>query len=431
MIQSYIDACKVLPPADDPFLEACYVELPIMSAVLRKKSTIIAAVRGSGKSALAYMAQKLLETQCLNIQLSLVDLNKPRENLSLHWEIVIEAIIAGAWARIEADPSLFVKMDSRVRAFKYFVQQNLGEALLTYQLERLAADHPAYAQDIMNFVNTPYIELFKPNVSLDQKLGVLCDAVKKLGTFGVMVWVELADIASQQEIALLHYLFDSVSQMRAQDLYIKCFVNHEVAAKLELTRGVRTLSAERLNLTWTIDELVELSNRRLQIATNNVASKIEDWVEQEKIELFLSKFSQLFNPSEWVCLLHSLLQQEPDHLPVSQTAWVAAQRVFLAERAKIRMDNEGRIWRGAQPVDELTPRKRAIYPLIKYLYEHPGFHKSYHLQATLKMADGTFDTTLSRARDLLEPDLGATEPIYLVTNPRGDGVALLHTDHAP
>ena len=99
------------------------------------------------------------------------------------------------------------------------------------------------------------------------------------------------------------------------------------------------------------------------------------------------------------------------------------------------MDEQLGLWRGSQLLSELTPKKRAIYPLVRYLYENPGVHRTYHLMKALNVDEPNLNTIISRARnDHLEPFVTADSEeawIYLVTDFKGGGYQLKHTDHSP
>lgn len=428
-----LDACAILPPEDDPYLEACFARPSIFSALLRKRSSIVAAGRGHGKSALAHMARRALETDYLNVVVSASNVDP-----GARWEYVVRTIVEGVWSHIEAQPALLGMLESRARAFKYFAEQHFGPELLNYYLDRLRNDAPEHAALIDVFRALPGDGLFTARAYLDQRFAVLCDAIGKIGPQGIMVWIELPDAHTQEEFGFLLGLFDSVSQMRSKTLYVKCLASPAAAAALEAARGVRTLSVERLDLSWTREELVGIADARIRSATGRDADALAKLVPIERAADFLARVSDPHSPSEWIALARAALSRsvsDPSE-PPGESRWRALERGYCAARVRISMDGDGAFWRGGHKLAGLTAKKRAIYPLVKYLYDNPGFHLPYRLETTLNMKPGTLEITLSRARnehleDGLSEGNASDDWVYLVTDPKGRGMALLHTDRSP
>ena len=405
----------------------------IFPALLRKRSTIIAAGRGHGKSALAHMARRALEADYLNVVVSTTSIDG-----DARWEHVVRAIIEGVWAQIETQPALLGMLESRARAFKYFAEQHFGSELLNYYLDRLRNDAPQHASLVDAFRALPGGELFNSRTYLDQRFAVLCDAVGKIGSQGVMVWIELPDTHAQKEFDFLLGLFDSVSQMRSKTLYVKCLTSPAAAAALETARGVRTLSVERLDLDWTREELVGIADARINIATGGWGDGLSSFMPLGRAAEFLARVSDPNSPSEWIALTRTALYRSIDDLSKlsGEALWRATQRDYCAARVRIRLDADGVFWKGKHELIGLTAKKRAIYPFVKYLYDNPGFHLPYRLETALNMKPGTLEITLSRARnEHLEGGLSdgnaSDDWVYLVTDPKGRGIALLHTDRSP
>lgn len=421
-----LEACSILPPRDDPYLEAAYHEPSIFQALLRRRSTIVAASKGHGKSALVWMAQRVSARDCLHVNVPLVD------NLAgAPWDLVINEVSQETWRGLTQNPSLFVRLGARAKALKYFVVEALGGELVNYDLERLAEDNPDYADAINAFRELPNVGLFGRGANLEQRTSVLCDAVTKTGVGGIMVWIEFPEKPAPQLTDVVQELFDSVYQMRSEHLHIKCLAEYQVADELEMSRGVRTLSAERLNLRWTREDMLAIAAKRIRLATRNEDANLSHYMPADWAESLLTRVSDPLSPSEWIALACCALNQSIDIASTVESS--IPQSRIEAEYARLRLplwkDREGSFWRGKRKLIDLTPRKRVVYKLVDYLFCNPGYHLPYQLAAKLNMKNEAMNITVKRARDLIEQGFegGAGRWVYLVTDPAGRGFALVNT----
>jgi hypothetical protein len=424
---------KSLHPEQDARLFEYFVEPEPLAEVLDAQSMVLSAPSGYGKTTLAYVAQRLTDQTWLNVTLKF---EEP------YWEdymnFLLRQITGGIWEYLETNPDKVRQLEVRAEAVKYFLNRYSGIDI-DYQLACLAEDFPEHAPDIRRLIDQEPRELFGPMATNTQRLSILCDCVQKFGLQGVVVWFDLSSELSEIPDTVRGYIqdfFDSLALMRRRTLYFKCFAPPSVCAFLSELRGVQTLSVAMVELNWPPARLRMMLNRRLQAASRGQFADLAVLVEANQFESFLDEFSDIHSPVEWLALCRLVVETVNEHgeAPLSTAHWLSVRRAYFAERLKIRLDAEGHFWRGKHLLHDLTRNKRAIYPLVKYLYENPGFHRTYRLAAALNTDDNTLNTTISRARkDHLEPDLGGATGaeesfIYLVTDFKGGGYALLHTD---
>lgn len=426
-------------PEYDGTLQQALVQPTVLAALLNAESTLLAAPKGYGKSTLAWIAQQQMRHSWLNVSLPefLTDDNDVLK-------VLLEWITQAMWQFIEEHPGSLAKLETRAVAVRYFLDHFI--AIDTeYMLTSLADDAPEGKAIITAFLAVPPKVIFSSTASDAQRLAILCDCVQKLGLNGVIIWLELTQEAAQLSYSLwqlLQDLFDSLHLMRKRTLHVKCLALPSVCDKLHTLRGIETLSVNRLTLRWQQEQLVGLVDQRLHLLNHPQLCSLADLIDPQEFAAFLSDFSDVASPLEWLTLTRLLVKEveKSDEIPLSTRSWVAVRRAYCAERVPLWLDEQGSFWRGAQLLTELTPRKRAIYPLVKYLYEHPGFHRPYLLIDKLAsmrkdqkdqdaLGETNLNTMISRARAILEPFPSAENEtddgwIYLVTDPDGKGYAL-------
>lgn len=424
---------QVSAPRNDKYLRRYWVQPSVFSALLNPESCLLAAPGGYGKSTLALVAQQQMQNAWLNITLEQLE-NSTDDFITA----LLRQITHKMWQHIEDNPSVLANLQTRAVAVHYFLTL-FSEIDLGYLLARLAEDFPEHEALIQTFQGIQPRELFGANASPAQRLSVLCDCAQKLGVQGIVVWVDLTGELKQLPLplkVLLEDFFSSLYLMRRKILHIKCLALPSVCQHLRGLRGVETLSAAVLELTWRPEELQALVARRLQLASAQRVQALAQLVDEAKFLALLQNSANAGSPVEWLALTHMIVAvvNEEGRLPLSEQAWLRIQRTYYAERVKLYMDEQGSFWRGNRLLADLTPKKRAIYPLIRYLYENPGTHRTYQLLKVLNIDEQNLSTIVSRARkEHIEPLAGDAEEawIYLVTDFRGGGYALRHTDRSP
>ncbi len=423
--------CRVLPPDQDPWLDRCFIPPALFPALLDSRSTVVYASPGHGRTTLTIMGQAQLSEAWLHATYQPWQDGQALTNL-------FTTIAQQMWQFVQAHPQTLVNLGARATAFRYFLDRAIGRELVTYQLQCLLDDHPDYEVPIQHMLDIQPVELFTSSANDWQRLNVLSDCALKLGLQGVMVWIDLPEHNAVGIGVAARALFDSLDLMRQRHIHFKCLAPLELQPYLSNARSVVTGSVEQLHLAWQVDDLVDLAQRRLRAASLNSSEtplRSKDMVPLESFTQFLEQFSDPTSPSEWVALTGYCLEQAvaTQQLPLTSLGWLASRRRYCADRLKIHLDAQGTFWRGPHPLKDLTPRKRALYPLVKYLYEHPGYHLPYKLAKDLNTDVDTLNTYIHRIRkEYLEPLLeeGAEEEnLYLVTDTRGEGYALLHTDY--
>lgn len=428
-----LDLFKPVPPERDPLLLDICVEPTVLSALLNAESTLVAALPGYGKSTLALLARQRLQGRWLHVILDHVATdNKPLTYL------LLRRITEDMWEYIQAHPVALANLQSRATAARYFLSRFLGVEL-DYLLTCLADDFPEQAELIHAFRAIELRELFNETANDTQRLRILCDCVQKLGFQGVIIWVDLSEELKAIPSGVLHILrdfFDSLQMVRQRSLHIKCLAPPSVCHYLQGLRGVETLSVNQLTVSWTQPQLQTLIERRLQLLAHPRIHTLAQLLDPAQVATFLNEFSDAHSPTEWLALVRQMIEQidRGSELPLSEAAWRNARRAYCAERIPLRMDEQGSFWRGKQLLADLNPKKRALYPLVKYLYEHPGVHRTYKLLTELDVDEPNLNTMISRLRkDHIEP-FPPTETerddvwIYLVTDGKGGGYELRNTD---
>ncbi|MBX3054353.1 MAG: hypothetical protein KF753_22965 [Caldilineaceae bacterium] len=422
-------------PEDHPHLQSSLVAPDILSALLNRRSTLVAAPVGYGKTTLAFLARKAANTW----------LHVPLQEEDLISEQVVDSLLAAItkqlWHYLGKKPQEFQRLGRRAEAVKYFFQGYIGFDI-DYWLETLAEDRSEQKAHLHGLALLKPRQLFTETADDEMRLGVLLDCIHKLDFDGVGVWIDLDEewekLPDEVQDSLA-FLYDFLNLLRNRNLHIKCLAVPSVIRFLEKRRGGQTLSVSVLTLEWTQAQLAEILNRRLALASQGKIQELKDLIDPERFTAFLHEYGDPRSPSAWLDLARFLAQQisETDILPGNDKSWLTARRAYCAEHLKIRRDEEGNFWRGHQLLEGLVPRKRAIYPLIKYLYEHPGIHRTYQLTEKLNMDENALNTNISRARkDHIEPRFegeGDDEGgyIYLVTDYRRGGYGLQHTDRSP
>lgn len=423
-----------LPPELDSNLSATFVSPTILPALLNPESTLLAAPTGYGKSTLAFIARQQLQSQWLQVSLD----DPEQEQSTLH--ILLRQISMEMWQRIQNEPARLADLRSRAVAVRYFLDR-FADIELDYLLSCLADDFPEHSGLIQTFQAIEPKELFTDTATDTQRLKVLCDCVQRLGFQGVIVWFDLSSEFTNtpvETLQILQDLFGSLQMVRQQGLHIKCLAPPSICQFMQRLRGLETLSVHQLSLGWTQEQLYTIVEKRLHLIEHFKSISLNDLVSFESFQSFLNEYSDINNPTEWLLLTRLLLQEanKRGEIPLSEENWNRVKRSYFAERVKIRIDEQGEIWRGKQRLQELSPRKRALYPLLKYLYEHPGVQRTYKLTSALDVDETNLNTMISRLRkEHLEPfpETGTEneEWIYLVTDAKGGGYELRHTDRSP
>lgn len=425
---------QVSTPKNEKYLSDYLVQPTVLPALLNPESSLLAAPSGYGKSTLALLAQLATRQQWLNVNLT--SMQSLDDGFT---ETLLRQITQQMWQYIEATPASLANLQTRATAVRYFLNL-FSDVDIDYLLTCLIDDYPEHQAVLQAFQSIQPRELFSATATVSQKLSILCDCVQKLGLQGVVIWLDVSQELKHIPLPfldLLENLFDSLYLMRRKTLYIKCLALPSVCRYLHQLRGVQTLSVTTLNLFWRREELHRMLERRLIIASGQQIQTLSQLVEPDKFVDLLTNSADVNNPVEWLTLMRmiaEMVNQQP-LFPLSEHAWLSIQRTYYTERVKIRLDEQGNFWRGSQLLSELTPKKRAIYPLVRYLYENPGIHRTYHLTKVLDVDEPNLNTIISRARrDYLEPFVNAdTEEawIYLVTDFKGGGYQLQHTDRSP
>lgn len=421
-----VASVRDLLPAD------ALVEPDILPALLNPESTLVAAPAGYGKSTLALLARQRLQHRWLQVSL---DHGKDSDEALTY--TLLRQIVADMWEYIQANPAALVNLQSRATATRYFLTR-FSAIELDYLLACLADDFPEQAGVIHAFRAIEPRELFTETANDTQRLRILCDCVQKLGFQGVIVWLDLSQELATTPPAVLQILrdfFGSLQMVRQRSLHIKCLAPPSVCHHLQHLRGLETFSVNQLTLRWTQAQLQLMIDRRLQFMGIPAIQSLAQLIEPVQCATFLDEFSDVHSPTEWLTLAWHIVEQinRDEAIPLPEVAWLRARRAYCAERVSIRLDEQGSFWRGKQLLADLTPKKRALYPLVVYLYEHPGVQRTYKLLAALDVDETNLNTMISRVRkDHLEPfPPTAAERddvwIYLVTDAKGGGYELRNT----
>lgn len=415
-------------PQGNEKLQSVLVSPNALPALLNATSTLLDAPENYGKSTLLFLAREQSRGRWLNVEFLIAD--SERDVL----DTLIREITHKMWYHIEAHPQSLAELKSRAVAVRYFLDEFV-EINTAFLLGCLAEDVPEHAPAIHAFLTQPTIELFDERASFSQKLTVLCDAVSRLGLEGVALWIEADQTLERiapQTLLILQELYDSLYVTRHPQLYIKCLASPSICRYLSKNRGVETLSVERASLRWEPSQLLEIVERRIQAVRHHNILRLSDLIHVKQFTSFLSEFSDAGSPLEWITLTRHLLHQASEtKSSLTEAQWLEARRNYCRERVPLWMDAQGTFWRGAREIVELTPRKRSIYPLVRYLYDNPGVHRTYRLMDKLGVEETNLNTIVSRARQLIEPFPTEADSLddwlYLITDMRGGGYELQNT----
>lgn len=437
-MKSYLNPSffKSTAPENDTNLSAYFVEPDVLATLLNPESTLLSAPQGYGKSTLAWRARRQMQHDWLNVSLENVDVVDGDVMM-----VLLRQITQGMWNYIEINPATLANLQTRAAAARYFLQQ-FSDVDIDFLLACLAEDVPAHADIVEAFRAIQPRELFSVTASDTQRLSILGDCIQKLGMQGVIIWIDLSAEFKQLSPGFLQALqgfFGSLHLMRRRALYIKCLAPPSVCQHLQTLRGLETLSVNHLALHWSPEQMIRLIDQRLALASEQPGITLAQLIAPELCTTFLNDFTDARSPCEWLILTRLIVEKvnATGEMPLIEQSWLHVRRTYCAERVRIWLDEQGSFWRGKQLLVDLTPKKRAIYPLVKYLYEHPGVHRTYTLTRALDVDETNLNTMISRARkDHLEPFLpmdGDSEEawIYLVTDLKGGGYALRHTAQSP
>lgn len=432
-----LDVCRVIHPLRDRWLNACFVKPQIYDFVADASSILLEAPDGFGKTTLMTLIKRAYDDSWLHAEFDTDQVDLEDTDTILYSQL-FKNLHRELWENLKQHPEYFAKLGARAQAMKYFVQNHLGQEQLAYQLEILEEDNPDYADAIKTFAKVAVSDFFDKNTDTAQKLDYLSECVRKIGLRGIWVWIELSEHqrAAQYSVQLVEEILDSLKITRRRDVYFKCLATPLICEKLAQSRSIQTLSVDVYKLTWTEDELLTIINKRLAIATQNKVPTLTDLLNNEQLkqaQQFVSESNFGHSPTTWINLGRYALQQAAEKRSTNFVAhdWLQIQKKCYAESAKLRFDEQGYLWRGTHQIKEISPAKRALHPILKHLYDNPGYHTPQKLANKLGWDETTLNTYVHRLRAAVEPLWSAYAEsgiIYLVKEPQG--YALLHTLNA-
>jgi DNA-binding winged helix-turn-helix (wHTH) protein len=266
------------------------------------------------------------------------------------------------------------------------------------------------------------------------RIAELVKAIGVIGLAGVRVMVGPDRLDNWDSIRPgLSALLSSLNLLKEPRFIYKLVLPADKGRGLLSTTGVERRRLEVILLQWFEPELVAIVEKRIALATDNKATRLEDLCEDNKLIEWLTRYGG-YLPRGWLEQTRTLISH---YFTRGRTLTIREWEEIRRRRPPRLVVNleTGRVAIGELEIKDIGQVELA---LLRYLYQHrdrictreelyyQAYYPSVYPGQTAKHIppkdyEGVLDTALWRLRGAVEPD--PKHPIFVITR-RGKGVQL-------
>jgi hypothetical protein len=273
---------------------------------------------------------------------------------------------------------------------------------------------------------------FTPDCSVET-LRSWVQALREMGCLGVWVVVEGLEMwESPESDALkeqLRHVLSSMVWFEQLDFAIKILIPARFSAALLSTAKLQNRRIQPVALTWSVNALKEIVERRLRFLTGKQDSTLETLIQDGLLLEWLKRYGGMV-PRGWLDLAYPFVKaylEKKAPLCISE-----AEDIFRTHPPRLRLDVERKQVILGYSVWEVSPQS---YDLLEFLYRQPDFSctkEELYYRALRRLPNiprkdmegweapstwwGVMDTALWRLRKDLEWD--PRNPLYVLSERR-------------
>ncbi|MFZ5885624.1 MAG: winged helix-turn-helix domain-containing protein [Chloroflexota bacterium] len=439
---------KTLKAENEPWLGDVFVSLPAFERLREDVSTILYGEAGSGKTAMRLALTKEQRERIFNALWTPEPiLETITSGTALAQQAMKQALSACAESLVlEGNlPQRLGESSSHIAsALQWFLQNYLPFNAILYiqdQANRLPQDD---LQWYLKLLEQPLPAVVKEGASFKDQIRLLLMILRAakyerlwLTIDGIERWTPRG-VGDQVE-ALLEAVLSTLVFFDLKEVSFKFFAPLSFKGALHKTSGVERYRSIETDLTWSVEALREMLEKRLACALSSKKASLASLSDGDEFLNWLKEYGGS-SPRAWLGFTAPLVmeyQKRGKRLTSDQT-----REFILQHPAPLRLHRERReIWLGEKRITDCSTLE---FRVLEYLSAHPGKITSleelyYYAYKELnevpdkgapvwthpKTWRGAMDNVLMRIRQKIEPD--PKNPLYLVTH-HGKGVELLHAE---
>jgi hypothetical protein len=440
---------KTLKAENEPWLGDVFIPLPAFERLTEGHSTILYGETGSGKTAMRLALKKEHQENVFTaLWLPEPILENPASGTALAQQAMQQAvracleglILEGSLPERLGEPSSHI-----ASALQWFLKSYLPfdpAFYLQSQADRLSG---AETQWYLKLLEQPFPAVISEQANLKDQMRLLLLILRAakyerlwLAIDGFERWTPRQ--TGEQVQALLEAVLSTLVFFDLPNVAFKFFLPASFKSILHKTSGVERHRAEEVQLTWSVENLKAMLEKRITYALSSSKKiTLDALCESGEFLKWLGEYGGA-SPRAWLEFTAPLVaeyQRQGKRLTAAQT------REFIRKHpAPLRLDRERReVWFGKKCISiGSVPEFR----VLEYLALRPGkigsleelYYYAYKELETIPDKGepawtpkdtwrAAMDTLLWRVRQKIEPN--PKEPIYLITH-HGKGLELLHAE---
>jgi hypothetical protein len=438
---------------DEPWLSACFVPPPEFERVTAQQSIVAFGAPGSGKTALFQELQtRSRQANGKPVRL-LVNWRPPPlppdMQPNLVWvkrqtDHILDACAYALGHHLHGNPDDYGGAPVWARTRLVWFIHRFTQPDPALRLGPLAEGSSEGATLIRQILATPVRDVLYEDATPDQIVAELVSALKTLGLDDVWVmsdglegWAE----ADPDRLARsLSAFLSTLPLFERSGLVYKLCVPANLEPALSHASGLIRRRVDSIHIQWNTDELRQLVERRLALATGQKMFDLGQLCDAPGFPGWLERVGGA-SPREWLDQVTPLVRcylEESRSGPIDETAW---KQLRSEHPPRLYLDDVSRtVIVGGREIG-LESLPATAYEMLCYLYQRggqvvtkaelyflvcrglakvPRSPADEHYEGR-KVYEGLVDTTLWRLRAAIEPE--PSDPVLLVTE-RGHGVVL-------
>jgi hypothetical protein len=437
---------KTLKAENEPWLDAVFVSLPVFERLKEEHSSILYGDTGSGKTAMRMALSRQADEKTFTVLWTPEpDLEDTAAGMALARQGITQALRACVETLVLQGnlPQRLGEPPPHIAAALGWFLRNYLPFEAGFYLQSEPRLPQADAQWYLKLLGQSLPPLVTERTTLRDQVGLFSMALRAakyerlwLMIDGLERWT-LPQSGKQVE-ALLEAILSTLIFFDLPGVTFKFFVPASLKGILHKTSGVERHRAAEADLTWSVESLQAMLEKRLQYALSSSKKVTLDALcESGEFLKWLSEYGG-DSPRAWLEFAAPLIveyQQKGKRLTAAQT------REFICQHpAPLRLDRERReIWLGRKCISFASAPE---FRVLEYLALRPGkigsleelYYYAYKELETVpdkgepawtskQTWRAAMDNLLWRLRKKIEPN--PKEPIYLITH-HGKGLELLH-----